>query len=251
MAAIETASQINEIGFPEFTSKLVKDTFDTLVASQIDQVEAFAELVQETSKSISDYINDTHDSISGEQIFAFIGNILPDLAENAIQAGQSSTNLVQDDVDALNPVLEITDETGGTIPNEISTGSSADEVLDAVARRIVANKYDILLEIVQTGLIRLVVTDGVIESKLNFRTYEFNRAKNTSTSYNRRSFGARARFGGFIGRAFGLRASAGYNSLAVSTSSSSERSGSGTSINIQGLVRINFKSDYQPLNNPV
>ncbi|MEM9686297.1 MAG: hypothetical protein AAF934_05175, partial [Bacteroidota bacterium] len=109
-----------------------------------------------------------------------------------------------------------------------------------------ANKYDILLQIVQTGLIRLVVTDGVIESKLNFRTSDYEYARTASSSYRRTTSGGGVSLG-FFGRVFGLRASAGYNRLRVSTTSSINASGSNTNINIQGLVRINFRSDYQAL----
>lgn len=251
MAAIETASKVGDIGFPEFTSKLVKDTFDTLVASQIDQLEAYTELVRETAKTLSTYINDTTDSISGEEIFSFIRNVLPGLSEDAIESGNAAdTPLSSDQATTLDNAVTVPEDDGSgseiQASGTITSASSSNAILDAVATRIAANKYDLMVQIVQTGLIRLVIDNGVIESKLNFRTYEFDREITASTSYNRTSYGGGVRFG-FFGRVFGLRGSAGYNRLRISTTSSNNTSGSGTNINIQGLVRINFSSDYRSL----
>ena len=44
--AITQAARPNEIGFPEFTAKLIIDTFDALVAANLRQTQAYIELIQ-------------------------------------------------------------------------------------------------------------------------------------------------------------------------------------------------------------
>jgi len=255
MAAIEIASRLDEIEFPEFTSKLVKDTFDTLVASQVDQLEAYSKLLSDTAKSLSTYINDTEDSISGEEIFDFVTSVLPDLEPTSIDAENSGdTPLDSDQADKLDKAVTVSEDDGTGTPiqaaGEITTSSPSSVIIDAVAKRISANKYEILVKMVEMGLIRLVVTDGMIESKLNFTTYEFATARQASSTYRRNSSGARGGLSFGVG-AFRLKASGGFSRLKVSTKSSTASQSSGTNINIQGMVRINFKSDYRALSEPV
>ena len=76
-AAMGYATQIEEIGFPEFTTKLVGDTFDALIAANIRQQQAYVELLQATSKSLSAYINDTKDDITPAEIVQLFSAIMP------------------------------------------------------------------------------------------------------------------------------------------------------------------------------
>ena len=75
--AVTQAARLNEIGFPEFTAKLITDTFDCLVAANIRQTQAYIELVQQISKSLTQFINDTRDDINGEQLLQFLAGALP------------------------------------------------------------------------------------------------------------------------------------------------------------------------------
>ena len=67
-SAIATAARLDEIGFPEFTTKLVTDVFDALIASNLQQQKAYIELLQATAKSLKDFINDTRDDIGAPEI---------------------------------------------------------------------------------------------------------------------------------------------------------------------------------------
>ena len=58
-AAVTEAARLDEIGFPEFTAKLITDTFDALVSANLRQTEAYIELVQSVAKSLKAFIDDT------------------------------------------------------------------------------------------------------------------------------------------------------------------------------------------------
>ncbi len=81
--AVSEATRLGEIKFPEFTSKLITDVFDALIAANIRQTEAYVELLKAVSKSLSEYINDTKDDISGDMVLQLLAKVLPDPTSEA------------------------------------------------------------------------------------------------------------------------------------------------------------------------
>jgi len=256
-AAVTQAARLNEIGFPEFTAKLITDTFDALVSANIRQTEAYVELIQQVSKSLTQYINDTRDDIGGEELMQFLAWALPPDdagADSAPSKVAKGTTLAADDVTALNNAVRI--EGFETSNNEVSpaTGSplsqdDVNKVLTAVANRLAANKYDLLKEMVKMGILRLVVENGTIETRLTFTTYGSTFYQSQATDYHRDSFQfkAKARTGAFVSLWAKASASTKYTSVNVSTSKETNRDISGSRVQIYGSVVINFKTDYQPL----
>lgn len=258
--ALQDAIHVKQIGFAEFTTDLVLKVFDGLVAANFNQTEAYIHLVKEVSKSLKDYVNDTHDQIGSDQILAFLSAALPKAAgaDGNLQPKEikEGTTLDEADASALNKVLTLSTETGGGLGdnNKIAkTGpldkTAADTILEAVARRISANKYDLLKEMVQQGLLRLVVTKGIIESKLTFNTYSSSYYSKNSTSYDRKEFkfAAAAKTGSALARWITASASADYSTLGVTTTNENQLSSTSSQINIFGFVHLEFKTDYLPL----
>ncbi len=59
------------------TTKLVDDMFDTLIASNLRQHEAYVELLQATAKKLSAYINDSKDDIGASEIVELLAAVAP------------------------------------------------------------------------------------------------------------------------------------------------------------------------------
>jgi len=158
--AVNQAARLSEIGFPEFTTKLITDVFDALVSSNLRQTEAYIELLQQTSKSLTSFINDTKDDISGEMLLDLLATVLPADAsdeENVtalITDGSDNVTLSADQVTTLNGALTLPDGSGVAADNAVAVAgdNSFDAILDAVANRIAANKYDLLKEMVKQGI---------------------------------------------------------------------------------------------------
>lgn len=249
------AKQIEEIGFPEFTTKLVGDTFDALIASNIRQQQAYIELLQATSKSLSAYINDTKDDITPAEIVQLFSAILPpkeptaDGPPTAIVADNDAT-LSEDEATKLNNALAIDGtSTPNTVAEPQSISSQYDALVEAAAKRIAANKYTLLQEMVRLGMLRLVVTDGTIESRLNFRAYGsdyFSKHTRDATT-NAFSVRAQAQTGGLISKWVKASASTAYSQVRVQTTNSSEHSSSSVDVQMMGGVKINFRTDYLPV----
>jgi hypothetical protein len=108
----------------------------------------------------------------------------------------------------------------------------------------------VLQEMVRQGMLRLVVEDGVIETRLIFNTYGSSFYQEKSSDYQRSSFSFRskARTGAFVSLWAKASASTSYNRLRVSTTNKTDQDRSGSRVQIYGLVRINFRTDYLPLN---
>jgi len=257
--AVSQASRLSDIGFPEFTTKLVTDVFDALVSSNMRQTEAYISLIKEVGKSLTQYINDTKDDIGGDEIMQFLSQVLPP----ANQSGDS------EEPTKLSPSANLTTGANGevaTLKNALKIDGTNNEsvvpangnidqakyeaILEAVCKRIAANKYDLLKEMVKQGILRLVVEDGLIETRLTFTTYGSSFYQSKSKSYNRKnfSFRAKAKTGGLVSLWCKASASTSYNSVKISTAEKVNQDKSGSRVNIFGLVRLNFKTDYLPLN---
>lgn len=245
--AISNATRLNEIGFPEFTAKLITDTFDALIAANIRQTEAYTALVKATAQDLTVYINETKDDISGDMILQFLAN---NLTPDQFAKVDGKKPLDAATAKAINDACEIEDQPKPTIAEGAVSTTVFNSILDAAAKRIAADKYTMLREMVKMGILRLIVENGIIETKLTFTTYGSNYYNSNSSKYNSSSFSANAsaKTGGFLSLWCKASASTAYNTMSVSTANSSSSTSSSTSVQIYGLVRINFKTDYQPLN---
>ena len=253
--AVTQAARLSEIGFPEFTTKLITDVFDSLVATNLRQTEAYTELLQQTGKSLTTFINDTKDDIGGEMLLQFLAHVSPpkDLDGEDPSLVKIGNELKAADVEAINNALAVTDA-GITNDNKVATAGNLTEakvnsILDAVASRISADKYSLLKEMVKQGILRLVVENGDIETRLIFNTYGSSFYQQKTSDYQRKnfSFRAKAKTGGLLSAWVKASASTSYNSVKISTATKTDQDRSGSSVQIFGRVRINFKTDYLPL----
>lgn len=249
--AINDAQYLSEIGFPEFTTKLISDVFDTLISANMAQTEMYIDLLKQVSKTLTDFINDTRDDISGDMILQLLVKLAPDTSNAAQTVIRKDNNspLPAEAAAALNENLTIEGYEQTQFSTSTNIQKSYDDILKAVANRIAADKYTILKEMVKLGMLRVVVENGEIETSLNFRTYAANFYNYNSSNYNRDDFNANAsaKTGRFLSRWIKVAASTNYTSVSVDTSSYSTGGNTATSIVVTGRVKINFKTDYQAL----
>jgi len=81
-SAVTEATRLGEIGFPEFTAKLVKDVFDALLAATLRQMEAYSQLVAATAKTLQEYVSENKNLVSGEEVWDWLTTNLPGLAKD-------------------------------------------------------------------------------------------------------------------------------------------------------------------------
>ena len=257
---------LNEIGFAEFTAKLITDVFNALVCANLTQSQSYLLLMQSVAKDLTTFINDTRDDISGSQILDLMTRLLPDAAAGSSKVVKGGT-LQPDDAKTLGKSLAIANDTdvahgalvtrldGASAPlklaDPVDSGGPSwfDAIVQAAARRIAADKYTLLKEMVKMGLLRLVVEHGVIETRLCYNTYASAYHTRESSNYTTASTSTQSKVGGgLMGFLIGAPSmSMSTNMLTVSTARSTDRDVSGSSVQVFGRVQIDFKTDYQPL----
>jgi hypothetical protein len=250
--AVDEAARLDEIGFPEFTTKLVTDVFDALIASNVRQMESYTELLAAVSKELTTYINETQDEIDGEQILAFLAQVLPAADDDGDEATKVHVGgeLTSGDSESLSEAVAVPGEDAPDLPSGTLDQSGVDEILGAVARRIAANRYELLTQLVRQGLLRLVVDTGTIETRLTFSTYATSTSQRQARTYDRRSRVNKAGVGVSLpGKllSFGASASTQSTRLRVRTTSQQDRDISGSRVQIYGGVTLNFRTDFLPL----
>jgi hypothetical protein len=267
---VTEATRLGEIGFPEFTAKLVKDVFDALLAATLRQMEAYSELVAATAKTLQEYVAENKHLVSGEEVWDWLVKNLPGPAasvaanptpEDATLVRKDVALLVDDEVPKIRQKVDLGqgwspsgDQGSLTIDGTPKTTKKLTEndvnTITAKVREIIAgNRYTLLKEMVRMGIIRLVVDYGEIETRLTFTTYGESLAQRTATSLNTRAFAATANVqtGKAISKWVKVSAATNYSSMSVRTTSSIDRDVSGSKVDIYARVFIRFKSDYQAL----
>jgi len=284
--AMDTAARFGEIPFVEFTQELVTGVFDSLVEAHILQVEQYSEFVQTLSQDLSSYINNTNDGVSFEEISDFILKYeLPQVTEAELSTILDSLESASDanSPGATNPTAgqPATPDTwwGGLInalapsveslvdkiadPSEIpaleamsqynqgvlNTVPSYKQIHDAIAGLISSNKYAILQNLAQQGMMRLVVSDGEIETKLTFSTWQERETTYETKSRQKNKIKQNTKLRkGALGAFKKAKRREKVRNVTVNTAKSHHRDTSGTKVDIYGRVLIRFKTDYEPLN---
>jgi hypothetical protein len=255
--AVTEATRLTDIGFPEFTAKLVKDVFDALLAATLRQMEAYSELVAATAKTLQEYVAENKHLVSGEEVWDWLVKNLPGPAASVTDPKPEDATLVRKDV-VLNEdeVTKVNNKVGltgtdaltatGTPKTHTVTQSDIQTITDKVREIIAGNRYTLLQKMVSMGIIRLVVDYGEIETRLTFTTYGESQQLKAASAYQSRAFGIS---GGVSARFKAVQASvaASYSSVSVRTTSSIDRDVSGSKVDIYARVLIRFKSDYLAL----
>ena len=262
--AIDNATRLSEIGFPEFTAKLITDTFNAITTSYINQMAQYVSVVQAVSQTLQDYINNTQDDITTDEINGFLVALgsLNDAALNFLLGDPAtSPQLSTAEATAINDAVTLPPAAGSSSAPASAGGLNANKrttIAQAIARRIASNKYDLLQTMVRQGILRLYVDNGTIETRLTFSTYGQAISSSSKTNRDRSESRLAAGFGGGGGfgalapglaGGFGMGAGLGISQslLFVSTSKETQRDISGSRVQIFGRVKLNFKTDLLPL----
>lgn len=126
------------------------------------------------------------------------------------------------------------------------------EIYDSIGALIASNKYSLLQTMAKQGMMRLVVTEGEIETKITFSTWN-NSSSGSEESYEQKNKKKKkkksVKGGGLIGlfRSKKKRKNT-TRTITVNTAKSYQRDSSGTRVDIFGRVLVKFKTDYAPLN---
>lgn len=243
---------VNEVDFPAFVGGLIQNVFVTIVHTSIEQMRAYAELVANVAKSAEEYMNE---NIGVGQGRDYLVDRFPDLLDVDVDENGNS-RLRQKDTDNEGGLLEV-QQTIGMTGDPIEDLSEDDQELRLVnaARLMMAkSRQQLLASMVMLGINRIVVTDGSITAKVKFDMRSTDQAQREykASAYDRQSQRnkntsfAGGGFLGFFGGTVNTNERSHVATVKTSVDESSE-SKLDLSAKLQGEVRVNFKSDYLPL----
>lgn len=287
--AIDTAARFGDIPFVEFTRDLVTGVFDSLVEAHILQIEEYANFVSSLTDDLSTYINNTIDGVSFEEVTDFIlAYELPTISDGdldtvlsslesptstpPIDSGTPATTdtwwgglinglapAVAGLVDKINDPSEaaqyqaFVDYNDAVLAGTAATIPNYDDIQTAIASLIASNKYSVLQTMAKQGMMRLVVTEGEIETKITFSTWNTSSsgAESSSKVKNRNKTKSKQKIRYTPTSIFKRkkeRRRIKNRVVTVNTAKSYHRDTSGTRVDIFGRVLVKFKTDYAPLN---
>jgi len=186
---------VQGVNFPGFVSGLIQGVFHSIVDSSIQQMEAYAKLVADVSKSLNQFRDDNTTDNQGRD---HLMEQFPDLFELSTPEDNPFASFGGDSGAPAQPrvvLREGIDERSAlerlnrSLPLDRPLTSLDDEVVEAAlvpaARTTVATgRQQLLATMVMMGINRIVVTDGKISAKVMFdfqardnRRYKFSATK--------------------------------------------------------------------------
>ncbi|MDJ0994560.1 MAG: hypothetical protein QNI90_13370 [Dinoroseobacter sp.] len=241
------ANIVQAVDFPGFVSDLVQGVFQAVVDASIQQMEAYAELVANVSKSVDQYMKD---NVSEDQGRDYLVNQYPDFFEPDMDSGKIAPKADADPDNAPNFMADL------GIPFNFEDADDEEmekEIVTSARRKIAMDRQQLLATMVMMGLNRIVVTDGQIKAGVKFdlntetlQKEHFDRQ--TSFEYSSERKG-RTKSKGFWFIKPKTRSSY-ENKLNITTDtnfeSDNERS-QDMKVQMTGNVDLRFKSDFFPM----
>jgi hypothetical protein len=186
------ANVVDQVDFPGFVAELIQGVFQAIVDASIQQMEAFAELVANVSKSVDAFMKD---NISEDQARDYLVEQYPDHLQADLNAGRVTARPEADPDNAPDFLADL------GLPfdlGDIDDEEQEQQLVTAGRRKMAMDRQQMLATMVLMGLNRIVVTDGQIRASVVFnlnaeametekeeqsRSFEWNR----ETDYTRHS----------------------------------------------------------------
>jgi len=268
------AKTVERINFPKFVGGLIDGVFNSIVTTSIKQMEAYAEMVKNVSKSVDQYMKD---NVSENHARDYLLDRYPDQFEPNM-GGDKPTLKAKQGADEQN-MPDFFADLGMKAPvTSLDDDTVEQELVPAARRRIAMDRQQLLATMIMMGINRLVVTDGRIEASCMFElnvkqkddrsresTGDYgthhedgsNRGYSGSDQYDYKQEGSS---GGWFSSATPEKKYTRSNSWYSNDSSANTADFHMTTINKQskerdidmhaklsGKVTVNFKSDYFPM----
>lgn len=241
------------VDFPRFVGGLIQNVFQAIVDATIQQMKAYGELLKSVSQSVDQF---AQDNISLDNARDYVADKFPDalkVQDNPDGGGKMLAMNEVDDMDAA--MARINAELGLAQPiDDISDGEQEARFVQAARLQMARSRQQMLSSMVILGINRIVVTDGMIHAKVVFdfrASDEMMRdaqagMTDTKSSSNRNTTKAS------IGLPWSGASTKNENSqrhMTTVSSSVEETSESKQEMKakLTGEVRVNFKSDYFPM----
>jgi hypothetical protein len=274
---------MKQVDFPTFVSSLIQGVFQAIVASSIQQMDAYSTMIASVATSLKKF---TDDNVTENQGRDHMVEKFPDTFEIGVDemSDNPSPRLkLRDGVeesDALKRVNQQLSFEGSAFKSMDLSDENAEKALVLAARmQLAKQRQQLMASLVLMGINRIVVTDGKISAKImyDFQARDSRSMKRTAQAYDyaRNKDGSIQSTAAMEGTYEGnekvtdtydssdkdhssdnshekfAKGTFKYEQRPVMTAMSAASEGSdaqlSTRAQLAGAVEVNFKSDYLPL----
>jgi hypothetical protein len=228
-----TEQTLKAIAFPRFVADLIRGTFNAIVQTSIQQMEAFGQMIANVSKTVDEFMQD---NISDYQARDWLAQTFPEHIR--VHNGKAVVRPGADDKEPPNFQRNL------NLPDDVSLDDDAieDSLVPAARRRLAEMRLQMLSTLVLMGVNRIIITGGKIRATMGFHIDTTDRAHEEQASDFDFRTGAAGSFG------FGpWQASASMSISYVRSTRKDSDSELNVDADLTGEVEIHFKSDYFPL----
>jgi len=228
-----TQDTIKAIAFPAFVADLIKGTFEAIVNSSIQQMEAYLRLLENVGMTVDQFMNS---NISDDQARDYLAQRYPDHIQ--ITDHKAAPRAGGEDRPAPDFQADLNLSDTPSLDDDGIEGT----LVPAARRRLAQMRLQMLSTLVLMGINRIVVTGGKIRATMLFHIDASDRLRQEHATDLDTRVAASGSFG------FGpWQASASMSFSYVSSDRSTSESDLNVSADLTGEVEIHFKSDYFPL----
>jgi hypothetical protein len=225
---------LNAIDFPSFVASLIQGTFQAIVDSSIQQMEAYAELLKNTAGTLDRFMND---HVSEGNAYDFLaeeyGSVFSRDSSRGAPRLQVNPNRKEDA--ALPSFFK---DLGFATAGDIDDDAIEQVIVPAARRQLAERRQQTLATMVLMGINRVVVDDGEISAKLQFH---IDASETTALRFDQ----TKTSVGNMSGTAGRSPFTA--QGVMVNTTSLNAQSDINIRTDLTGQVKVKFRSETFPL----
>jgi len=246
---------VSAVDFPAFVGGLIQNVFQAIVNASIQQMQAYGELLKSVAQTVDQF---AQDNISLDQARGWLSDKFPDalsIGRGEDDEGGTGQRLQLRNEDNEGALARINQELQLLKPvTDLSDADQEARLVAAARVQMARSRQQMLASMTLLGINRIVVTDGAINAKVvfDFRASDqaLRKAKaGLSDREQMHNSNTSAAAGGFLGWGAATVNRNDYDHMTTVQSSVDESSESKASLKakLTGEVRVNFKSDYFPM----
>lgn len=251
----EFRNLVGAVDFPAFVGGLIQNVFQAIVTASMQQMEAYGKLLKAVAQTVDQF---AQDNITMNNARDWLAEKYPDIltiesgGEDEEGAGPRLAARGEDQDAALRRVNE---EQQLLKPiTDLSDPEQEARLVGAARLQMARMRQQMLSSMVLLGINRIVVTDGLINAKVmfDFRASDQAQRRARASLYDQQASRNRNTTAATIGLPWGGAGTVNTNEQSHVTtvqSSVDETSESKAELKakLSGEVRVNFKSDYFPM----
>ena len=246
---------VGSVDFPTFVGGLIQNVFQAIVTASIQQMDAYGKLLKSVAQTVDQF---AQDNISLNNARDWLVDKYPDqigLDEEAAQDEGGQPRLAAKGDDAEAALQQINADMGLAQPiTDLSDPEQESRLVMAARLQMARSRQQLLSSMVLLGINRIVVTDGAINAKVVFDLKASDQAQRQARASLYDSQSSMNRNVSAAGGSWGWGGAASMNEnvqrhVTTVGSAVDETSESKAEVKakLSGEVRVNFKSDYFPM----